>query len=164
MKMIDAINQLRTNPKSFIPYVEHRLNGIFVLYKESTIELLSTLKKMKPIGSVEFDPEMYEITKMWGDKLEMEQKMYHGDLYNRFIKINTRNLKYGVKNKGVSENLASLGNMRGASEAVIGVIIDLLVDGSLPVEKKGHRHNLLDPTHTKVSVRINNFVCVQNFK
>lgn len=147
--MVDAINKVRQDPKSFIPYLEESMKSPFQIYpKQEIIDLINVLKVTKPLPILVWNNDMYLITKKWADYLKSENKREHNDILNNFKGF-----------KIVQENLSSVGNVGEFNPN--GVLHNLLVD--YMVKGKGHRKNILDPRWKYISVSTNDFVCVQNF-
>lgn len=141
VEVIDVINTVRTDPKSFILYLEKSMEGSFHIYpKEEVMGLIEELKNMKPLQPLVFDSVMYTPSYEWGLHLKGLKKLEHS---NNF-----------------SENLCRVGNIGEFNPN--SIIYHLLVD--YMVKNKGHRKNLLNPDYKYISVSTNDFVCVQNFR
>lgn len=127
LEMIAEINNLRRDPKAYIPFVEKFIREN-VKNKEIPVagkELIKQLKSMQALPELTLNPVMYSAARQFGLSLKDQDEIDHSDL-------------------PYYENL-SLGhpNIRDA-------IIDLLVDDGFP--DRGHRSNLLNPTISKIAV------------
>jgi uncharacterized protein YkwD len=177
--MVKEINELRTNPKSYMGYVEKYIksnvrkiekikdgtatikssdgkSGLEVINRniKAAQELLSILDTLTPLDTLVFNIDMYLITKSHAQYLDSTNKFSHysenGDrAYQRF-----KNLKVD----GVTENLSGVSSYRKTFKPLI---TNLLIDSG--IENRGHRNNLLNPKSRFVSVGIVDGVCVQNF-
>jgi hypothetical protein len=175
IEMVNQINNLRTNPKSFIPYVENYIKeqeSILNLFRNKAIKvntvltfdgktfngeevfkykineakkLIVVLKTTKTLGSLTFRNDMYLITKDYAIMLDSLKIFEHRETQKRFKPI-------GIY---VSENL-----YKGNGD-VIDCLISLLVD--IGVKNYGHRLNLLNPNIKSISVSKSNKIWVQNF-
>ena len=136
-EMINEINNLRKDPKSYILYIENYLkrygnNADIILAGK---ELIGQLKIMQPLNQLILNPVMYNAAKQFGSYLSKQNELEHSSL-------------------PYYENL-SLGH-KDVREA----IVDLLIDDNNP--DRGHRKNLLNDKVKQIAVfevpgKINNF-------
>lgn len=142
VEVIDVINMVRTNPKSFIPYVEDYLNQMFVSNKakQESIDLVKELKTMKPLDELVFNKDMYKFSYNWASHLKDIQKFGHNTEDN------------------FAENLVGGCVLNNPYYIVISLLIDV------GFNNKEHRKNILNPNYKYISVSTNDFVCVQNFR
>lgn len=168
IQMINEINELRTNPSSYIPKVENYISmcnkklrmvadgGLVsnadikgqILAAEELIEVLSNTK---PLNELIPNNDMYLVTKAHGQYLKSINGSSHesanGDLApKRMANANVNN---------VTENIANDNGM------ITPTIVMLLVDAG--IESRGHRTNLLDPNAKFISVYTNGTTWIQNF-
>lgn len=178
--MIIEINKLRSNPKSYIPYINKYIEShefLINLHKKgklevrdkNTVEVLKNnisaareairvLNNTKSLDTLTFNKEMYEITKSHAEYLKSVKKISHIGPNNETVVNRFKDTKILV-----SENIASgLKESFSVNENyVINVIVDLLVDCNVP--SRGHRKILLNRKSKFISISINDIVCVQNF-
>lgn len=161
--MIKEINIVRTNPKSYIPYVKDYLynteqllggfkNGSFKsktpnveLYLlddvNATKELIYLLEIMEPIGILTPNKDMYKFSKKHVNYMIKINKLEHSDLNMKMI---------------YAENISY--NDDGS---IIKSLVAFLVDAN--VKNRGHRTTLLNKNYTHISIAINDKFIVQNF-
>lgn len=126
-EMINEINLLRLNPANYCSYVEAYLqkhdadNEVIMAAKE----LVSILKKMKPLNPLILNASMYHEAKQYGLSMVKKNVIEHSTL-------------------PYAENL-SLGH-----KDIRDAIIDLLIDEGMP--GRGHRKNLLNERIKHVAV------------
>lgn len=162
--MITQINTLRTNPKSFIPYIEAYIgnqNEILKFIKTcsntstKTIDiynrnineankLIVVLKNTKPLSTLTVRMDMFAITKAYAKHLDSLGLIEHKNTQGRFKSL-------GIF---VTENIDE-------GYDVIGCLVNLMIDNGN--QDYTHRKNLLDPTIKSVSVAYEKSVWVQNF-
>ena len=177
--MAKEINELRTNPKSFIGDIEEYImfqvkssedikNGTSSIKSsdgkkdlevinrniEAAKEVIDILENMEPLSKVHFNIDMYMITKAHGEYLTNNNKFSHrgennSTLSDRFNNINVEDL---------SENITNVGFRRSTFKPLI---IQLLIDSG--IENRSHRKNLLDPNDKFISIYIGKKIYVQNF-
>lgn len=177
--MINEINELRTNPKSFIPLIEDYIklqnemgkkikNGDMVMESsdgktnlevinrniKAAKEILLILDTLPTLNALVFSIDMYLVTKSHGLYLEDNNKLTHVGENNSSVSDRFKNT--GIKN--LTENLINVGIRRNSFKPLI---VQFLVDAG--VENRGHRKNLLNPESKFVSVYIGKKICVQNF-
>lgn len=193
--MVNEINKVRTNPKSYIPLIEDyikmkgdmlvkikskkmkitstsgkmtktngiknakRISGTAVIIRDikAARELISILKKMKPVNELIFCQSIDSVTNSHGKYLDSVNVRGHfgpnGEtLSERFS---------GFKLNGITENVSSVGSFVYAKKDVKPIIISLLVDGG--IKTRGHRKNLLDPKSKFIGIYMSKKSCVQNF-
>ena len=149
LEMVNLVNQVRTNPKSFIPVIEDYIKQLDTLKKTNGLcgknftmkvikctssantsglndrliieakKLIKVLNKTKPVCKLILNTDMYIITKNYAKYLYTTHKLEHGNVTKRFKALNIL----------VSENLAD-GNML---EAMINLMVDYGVAGSIPI-------------------------------
>ena len=146
IEMFDLINELRTNPKSFIPIIENyekcitnfsfKQNGKPINILAETKKLKIFLKSVKSVNKLEFSNEIYSVTKTHANYLDSLKILSHTS--KNGVTIGTR-----LPNITVGENV---GNNITPIQSVISFLLDL------SDENKGHRKNLLNPIWTKVSI------------
>ena len=176
VEMINEINNLRTNPTSYIVHIEAYITkqeAILKLFKmgiataksstgangsdvitrniKAANNAINVLKTTNILNSVTFNADMYEVTSAHADYIMTTKKIGHTNADGKRSSDRMKHLKL----KGVTENIV------GGGQDVIESIVILLVDSGY--DDGGHRKNLLNPNSTKVSVSINDFICVQNF-
>jgi uncharacterized protein YkwD len=177
LEMVDLVNQVRTNPKSFIPVIEDyiktlesksnvfadiKITGAIVTKKTNNAstfyntlvceakKLIIFLNNVKPVCSLELSNVLYPITKNHATYLDSINILSH-------IGPNGQTLSDRTKNTSlmVGENCAH------NSTTAINTLTQLLID--LGVKSKGHRNNIFNPKYKKISVARVGDVWVQNF-
>ena len=174
--MVDKINEIRVNPKSFIPEIKSYIGSNERMLKlitsgkvkitsnngmtnadviksniDAAKELINELNNTKSLPKLTFNTKMYSVTKAHGQFLDSIKTMQHQDKNGGLANDRMKGLGFTV----VTENLV-IDNGR-----VISALIVLLVDAR--IEGRGHRKNLLDSRVKFVSVSTNGTVWVQNF-
>lgn len=175
-EMINKINQIRETPKSFIPVIESYIarntrlinmvengklkvsssnGGVNTQVIKSNIdaakELISVLDTISPLPKLEFNVEMYKITKKHSDYIDSINKMTHIGKDGGTVNDRMSDLDLTI----VSENLTiNNGDIQSA-------LVNLLVDSR--IEDRGHRKNLLDRKIKFISVSTSGSFWVQNF-
>lgn len=177
IEMVTMVNQIRTNPKSFIPAVEtyiknlelhkrtigvdNKAFGMKVINSTSTANtsglndrLISEAKKLivvlnntKPLCVLTVRMDMYIITKDFAKYLDSTQTLDHYKTQERFKSL-------GIF---VSENL----NKQNAD--VLNCLLSLMIDSDGINKSYGHRKNILDPKIKFISVAKFNDIWIQNF-
>lgn len=157
IEMFDLINELRTNPKSFIEIIENyeksitnfsfKQNGKPINILVETKKLKIFLKSVKPVNKLEFSNEIYTVTKTHANYLDSLKILSHTGK-------NGLTLRKRLPNITVGENV---GNNLTPIQSVISFLLDL------SDKDKGHRKNLLNPIWTKVSIGNSGTYWVQNF-
>jgi len=139
-KVLDYINQIRTNPQLFLkdvalPYIK---NNDFSRnrYAKSLIRELEKLDSMQPL---EFENSLQEMSvdfakeagkKGWVGHRRVSQRF---DKYADHVEITAENLQYGFDDP-------------------LDIVMDLLIDFDIP--NLGHRKNILDPNFSIIGVSI----------
>lgn len=161
--MIKEINIVRTNPKSYIPYVKDYLhnseqllggfkNGSFTsknpnteLYLLDDInaakELIYLLETIEPVGILIPNKDMYKFSKKHVNYMIKNNKLEHSNLKMKMI---------------YAENISY--NDDGS---MIKSLVAFLVDGN--VKSRGHRKTLLNINYTYISIAVKDNFIVQNF-
>jgi uncharacterized protein YkwD len=126
-EMINEINALRANPVRYCAYVDEYLQKYEADEdaKAAAKELVSILKKMKPLAPLSINTSMYKDAKYYGLLMAKRNVFEHSSLPYY------ENLSLGYK------------NIRDA-------IVDLLIDDGIP--DRGHRNNLLNDKIKDVAV------------
>jgi uncharacterized protein YkwD len=163
-EMFNLVNQVRTNPKSFIPVIEayiadmskpKKVGSLTVTKKvdPSVIaelkSLISFLNTVKPVDSLVFSQNTYIITKLQATFMDSTKQVTHnsfnGDSYAKRIK---------------PLGLTGGENCTTGADAKTAMIL-LLLD--YKATEKGHRNNIFNPTYTKLSVGNSGAYWVQDF-
>ena len=175
--MVSAINELRMNPNGFIPHIEAYINKLeeqkengglkftkepkkivfksIIMRNDSIISeaktLISILKTQKKLNPLQFNTDVYPVTKNQVNYPSSINKMTHNGpnnqhLYDRMKGFNTY----------VTENCISI-NEKSIYECIVVLLIDFRV------KNKQHRHNLLDEKVNQISVAKCGNYWVQNF-
>ena len=170
LEMIKMINQLRTNPKSFIPYIEERIKGLETMkanpkftitlrsnksniteyYIVEYKKLIVFLNKQKPVSVLELSNKLYLITQNQANYLDSTKQLTH---------IGPNGETIGNRMKKMSSTVSE--NCAWGSDDVVETLIVLLLDYGVP--NKGHRTNLFNPNMTRVAVAKVNQYWVQDF-
>ena len=162
IQMVNEINAMRVNPKSYIPKIENYINMCNKKLKmitdckltttgdiegqiKAANELIEVLSTISPLSELTVSNEMYVLTKAHGEYIKVTGNTEHSDI--------SRMNSIGVNN--VTENIANDNGM------ISPTIIMLLVDAE--IEGRGHRMNLLDSNVTCISVNTNGNTWVMNF-
>jgi uncharacterized protein YkwD len=158
-EMVALINQVRTNPKSFIPVVEAFINnggtGLKLKVKSNpkmiaeAKALIAFLSTVKPVDSLKTSSVLYPITKAHVNYLDSTKTLSHTGR-------NGQTLADRTKSTGLScgENTTTGGDVKLA-------MLYLLIDYNAPV--KGHRNNIFNPKYTKVAAANSGGYWVQDF-
>ena len=162
ISMFNEINKIRKDPKSYISVVETYIHDQEVMvntFGESKFwskriktaeELINVLKRTKSMDTLSFDTNMYVITKNHSDYLKESGKYTHIGYNNESLDIRFKFIDY---KKFLNENIAySKGNP----------LLELLLDIDVP--NRGHRMNILNENVKYISISINDYVVVQNFR
>lgn len=166
IEMVTLVNQVRTNPKSFIPVVEAYMTemntatktlagGVKMTRKVNPAliaelkNLITFLKTVKPVGELKTSTVLYPITKKFVSYLDSVKQITH-------VGPNGQTLADRTKSTGllVGENCTTGGDVNHA-------MILLLLD--FKAEVKGHRNNIFNPKFTKIAVANSNGYWVQDF-
>lgn len=126
-EMINEINSLRLNPAKYCTYIENYLqkNDVDENVKVAAKELVTILKKMKPLNPLSINPVMYNDAKQYGLLMAKKNVFEHSSLpYYENLSLGYRDIR--------------------------DAIVDLLIDDGVP--DKGHRKNLLNEKIKQVAV------------
>lgn len=167
-EMFNLINQVRTNPKSFVPVVEAfiadlntekviNVNGVKMkmtkkvdpaLITEAQ-QLIAFLNTVKPVGTLKSSSTTYGISKTHAEYMDSTKQVTHtsanGQSYSSRLKA------FGLTG---GENCTTGSDPKHA-------MVLLLLDFKAKV--KGHRNNIFNPQYTKVSVAKSGNYWVQDF-
>ncbi len=126
LEMVHVINKFRANPDSIVPYVQVYLDfwEATPAEKATAKELIRQVKHTKPMDTLVFDTELFEMALKHGEWMKSKNRFAHSK-YNLY------------------ENLVS------GNEDVTMAVIDLLIDHG--VSNRGHRKNLLNPELRRVA-------------
>lgn len=126
-QVLDEINLVRTNPKSYIPYIDVYLDSMDsdVSERSAANELKNELNKMVALSPLVFSKDLYKSCKSHGTYVSKTKKFVHS-------KGNyAENIQYGHSD-------------------VRNAIIDLLIDDGVP--SRGHRKNILNSRYKHFAV------------
>jgi len=148
------LNYCRTQPKEFLekvalPYIEaNELKNV-----SEVKSLIRTLSKQKPLHSLDFSPDLYQMASEYAQ--EMGNKGFTGHR-----NVTTRFKKNEVKYTYTGENCSYGYN------TPIDIVMQLLIDKGIP--DLGHRKNILSKDFTKIGISIqphkkNEWTCVMDF-
>lgn len=139
LEFINAVNNFRQNPKSYIDTLDDYIKNEYLDPKEAIIaknELIPLLKKTNPLSILVPKEEI---------RLQMEN---HKGI-NNSLKHVSHDFKFSwlnPKNIDISENICnSSGNFYTAC------LINMLVDYNVP--GRGHRLSIMDPENTGIAVK-----------
>lgn len=136
-KFIDEVNQLRQDPKAYIPFIiEYLEHGLEMEKKIALSELIPLLDTMKALPKLSTSEEMSRQLNM--HPVDSVGKWVNHDLTWGWLKM--KNIEVIMENIGLC-----------AKEMQRMVIIRLLIDVNVP--SRGHRWAILDPTINKMAVR-----------
>lgn len=166
VEMVTLINQIRTNPKSFIPAIENHIasakrlkamggkitnktNGKTVDVVAEGEALIEFLNTVKPVKALSLGICVYPFAKSHSQFLDSTKQLSH-------IGVNNQTLAQRTKVLGLSmgENCA-IGNTS------TDVMVQLLLDLSSPT--KGHRANIFNELYTQVAIAKSGKTWVQDF-
>lgn len=139
-KVLDYINQVRTNPQLFLnevalPYIK---NNDFSRNRYAK-SLIRELQKQDSIQPLAFESSLQEMSidfakeagrKGWVGHKRVSQRF---DKYADHVDFNAENLQYGFNDP-------------------LDIVMDLLIDIDIP--SLGHRKNILDPNFSIIGVSI----------
>ncbi len=164
IEMITMVNQVRTNPKSFIPVIEEyiesakklkalgggvKANGKPVDVIAEANALIRFLKTVKPVNALELSVATYSITKTHANFLDNTKQVTH---------TNAKGESYAKRLKPLGliggENCTTGNNTK---QAMLLFLLD--INASV----KGHRDNIFNPNFTKLSVGNTGRYWVQDF-
>ena len=166
IEMVTLINQVRTNPSSFIPVVEayiasaktlkalgakttNKSNGKVVDVVAEGEALIAFLKTAKPVKAMSVSVALYTVTKSHAQYLDSTKQLSHTGPNGQTLADRVKNV---TKNAG--ENC-------GTGKTATDVMVQLLMDLSSPT--KGHRTNIFNPEYKQVSVAKSGNTWVQDF-
>lgn len=175
LKMVNLINEVRTNPKSFIPAVEFYIEILeskskpFVEIKGATVtkktnhtsdavkpmideakKLIVFLNTVKPVDKLEISNELYPVTKIFASYLDSTKQLGHTGYNGQSLNARTKKFRFML----VGENCVKDANVETA-------MLQLLLD--FGTKSKGHRTNIFDKSFTKVAVAKIGYTWVQDF-
>lgn len=139
-KVLNYINQVRTNPQLFLkevalPYIKEN-NFSRNRYAKSLIRELEKLDSMQPLT---FESSLQEMAVDFAQEAGKKGWVGHRKVSQRFeefanhVEITAENLQYGFDNP-------------------LDIVMDLLIDIDVP--NLGHRKNILDPKFSIIGVSI----------
>jgi uncharacterized protein YkwD len=153
-KVVEIINQVRTNPLVFLnevalPYIEENELSRN-RYAKSLIRELDKVDSMQPLA---FENSLQRMSEEFADEAGKKGWVGHKRTSQRFekhanyIDINAENLQYGYDDP-------------------LDIVMDLLIDIDIP--NLGHRKNILEPRFSLVGVSIKehktyDFITVMSF-
>lgn len=166
IEMVTLINQVRTNPESFIPAVEAYIASAKKLKalgakttNKSTSKsvdivaegeaLIAFLKSAKPVKALKLSTFLYANTKSHAQYLDSTKQLSHTGPNGQTLVDRTKNVS-----KTAGENC-------GTGKTATDVMVQLLIDLSSP--NKGHRANIFNADYTQVSVGKSGNTWVQDF-
>lgn len=168
IEMVNLVNQVRTNPKSFVPVVEAYITEVStpwviiingVSHKGSRKidpALVSELKQLivflntvKPVSELKMSSVLYPITKQFVTYLDSTKQVGH-------VGPNGQSLLQRTKSTGLTcgEN-STVGD--DANHAMVLLLLDF------KGKTKGHRDNIFRVAYTKISVANSGAYWVQDF-
>ena len=141
-KVVELINQARTNPQLFLnevalPYIKKK-DLSRNRYAKSLIHELERLDSMKPLT---FDSSLQKMSEDFAEEAGKKGWVGHKRTEKRFeeyaseVEITAENLQYGY-------------------DEPLDIVMDLLIDIDIP--NLGHRKNILAPIFSIIGVAINN--------
>ena len=175
--MIKCVNQLRANPKSFIPYVESyiekqevlklnggidtsklKVSGLRISSKNIKLRdeliaeannLIKFLETQAPVSVLSQNTQFYTIAKTHARYLDSANLVSHNG---------TTGMRFGARTKGfnVLENICKVNE-----HDIIDCIVQLLLDYGMNV--KPHRNNLFNVNAKEITVANSGKVWVQEF-
>lgn len=166
--MVNEINNVRTNPKSYIPIVEsyikmckRKLDKVnsgqmktsrnYNKHIDAANELIEVLNNMEPVEPLQINQEMQPITIQHAEYLKSINRIYHTNANGETADIRMKD----VNVNDVTENIITdNGTIRNA-------VIVLLIDAE--IKNRGHRENILNPNSKYISVTTNGKYWVMNF-
>lgn len=170
--MVILLNQVRTNPTSFIPAVEAYIAKIEAekaafakLTKNATVKgdffktkneilieakaLIGFLKTVQPVKALELSVYLYPTTKSHSQYLDSTNQMTHIGHNGQTLTQRTKNLSLLVgENCGIGAT---------PTELMLQLLIDYKVEG------KGHRANIFSTKYSQVSAAKTGTTWVQDF-
>jgi uncharacterized protein YkwD len=127
-QMVDEINLVRANPLAYAKFVKEYLKNADDLSKETKFaanELITELKKTKPLPQLAISPALYVDAREYGKEMQEKNVIAHSSLpYNE-------NLSFGI-------------------QSIRDAVIDLLIDDG--IDDRGHRRNILKKNITLCAV------------
>jgi uncharacterized protein YkwD len=127
-QMVEEINLVRSNPSAYAKYVKEYIKHAEDMSKDTKAaasELITELKKTKPLAQLAISPALYVDAREYGKEMQEKNVIAHSTLpYNE-------NLSFGI-------------------ESIRDAVIDLLIDDG--VDDRGHRKNILKKNITLCAV------------
>lgn len=163
IEMVTLVNQVRTNPKSFIPIVEaykasigkekytNKTTGGKIDMVAECNTLISFLKSVKPVSALELSLILYPVTKSQAKYLDSTKQCGHTGPNGQTLLDRTKGLGLLVGENCVSNN----------GKSITETLIQLLLDAGL--KEKSHRANIFNPKYSQISVAKIGSVLVQDF-
>jgi uncharacterized protein YkwD len=175
-EMFNLVNQVRTNPKSFILVVEAyiktlettpesfgsiKLKRVTVTKKTNNAktisnplikeakELIVFLTSQKPLKALTISPSLYVIAKAQSEYIDSIKKLTHDGPNGESV------------SKRFKNNIILCGENCAASTSATNAMLLLLIDNG--VKDKGHRKNIFLKEFTKIAVSNTNQYWVQDF-
>ena len=176
--MLNMINEIRINPKSFIPRVEayikklesastltftnpnikitksknDGLNEKLIIEAKDLIVFLNNQKSVRALG---FNNKLYHITKKHANYLDSTKTVSHDGPDGETLAIRTQSIGFSVL-----ENVCSVNNANNRN-TVIDALLQFLLDYG--VANKPHRANLFNEKASNMAVAKTGDIWVQNF-
>ena len=175
-EMFNLVNQVRTNPKSFIPVVEEyiktlevspesfggiKLKGVTVTKKTNNAktitnpliaeakDLIIFLKTQKSVKALNVSPSLYVIAKAQADYMDTIKNLTHNGPNGESA------------SKRFTKNFILCGENCATGTSATNVMLSLLIDYG--IKDKGHRKNIFLKEFTKIAVGNTNQYWVQDF-
>lgn len=176
IEMVTLVNQVRTNPKSFVPAVEAyiktleekqncggmkiKITGAVVTKKSTTVtgnfngliaeakKLIVFLNTQKPIKALELSLTLSPIARTQAEYIDSIKTLTHNGLNESTTKRFTKGFTLSGENCAVGTTATN-------------AMIELLVDYG--VANKGHRTNIFNKAFTKIAIGNSNEYWVQDF-
>jgi len=165
--MVAEINNLRTNPQSYIPLVQEYVklrqallkNNPLLLKKEAIAadELVKLLKTLPSLSVLSINKDMFNITKDHTEYLVSINNITHASIDGKSSSERFKHLKFS----SVSENVGKINKYLYEKGDFKTILLELLIDTCS--EGRGHRCNLLNSYNKFISVHISNGYYVQDF-
>lgn len=176
IEMVTLVNQVRTNPKSFVPAVEAyikdleakqngggikiKIAGAVVTKKSTTVtgnfngliaeakKLIVFLNTQKAIKALTVSPALYVTAKTQAEYIDSIKTLTHDGLNESATKRFTKGFTLSGENCAVGTTATN-------------AMIELLVDYG--VANKGHRGNIFNKAFTQIAIGNSNEYWVQDF-
>ncbi|MDX1652117.1 MAG: CAP domain-containing protein [Brumimicrobium sp.] len=139
-KVLNYINQVRTNPQKFLeeiakPYIkEKELDN-----NRYARSLIRELTKLTPRDSLSFDPKLQLMAEKFREEAGRKGILDHVRIKQRFdqyaphVEITGENLQFGF-------------------DQALDIVMDLLIDEDIP--DAGHRRNILDSDFSVIGIAV----------